>query len=141
MITTLSIGEVARETGIATSAVRYYESIGLLPAPARQSGQRRYNASVIKTIGFIQLAQHAGFTMFEIQTLLHGFPIETPPSTRWKELAEHKLQDIQSQLERILEMKQTLEEGLKCGCLTIDECSPICTPTPRLTRNAQMKNQ
>jgi MerR family transcriptional regulator, redox-sensitive transcriptional activator SoxR len=126
MEVTLSIGEVAREAGIASSALRYYESIGLLPVPSRKSGQRRYDASIIKTIGFIQLAQHAGFSMLEIQTLLHGFPTQTPPSTRWKELAEHKLNDIQNQLERILEMKRTLEEGLKCGCLTIDECSPIC---------------
>jgi MerR family transcriptional regulator, redox-sensitive transcriptional activator SoxR len=126
MEVTLSIGEVAREAGIASSTLRYYESIGLLPVPSRKSGQRRYDASIIKTIGFIQLAQHAGFSMLEIQTLLHGFPTQTPPSTRWKELAEHKLNDIQNQLERILEMKRTLEEGLKCGCLTIDECSPIC---------------
>lgn len=132
METTLSIGEVAREAGIATSALRYYESIGLLSAPARKSGQRRYDASVIKTIGFIQLAQHAGFTMLEIQTLLHGFSTDTPPSTRWKELAEHKLLDIQNQLERILEMKRTLEVGLKCGCLTIDECSPICNQESRV---------
>jgi MerR family transcriptional regulator, redox-sensitive transcriptional activator SoxR len=126
MEVTLSIGEVAREAGIASSTLRYYESIGLLPVPSRKSGQRRYDASIIKTIGFIQLAQHAGFSMLEIQTLLHGFPTQTPPSTRWKELAEHKLNDIQNQLERILEMKRTLEKGLKCGCLTIDECSPIC---------------
>jgi MerR family transcriptional regulator, redox-sensitive transcriptional activator SoxR len=130
---TLSIGDVAREAGVATSALRYYESIGLLPAPARKSGQRRYETSVLKTIGFIQLAQHAGFTMLEIQTLLHGFPSETPPSTRWKELAEHKLLDIQNQLERILEMKRTLEEGLKCGCLTIAECSPICNQESRVS--------
>ncbi len=126
METRLSIGDVARAAGIATSAVRYYESIGLLPAPARQGGQRRYETSVIKTIGFIQLAQHAGFSMLEIETLLHGFPTQTSPSARWKELAEHKLLEIQIQLERILEMKRTLEEGLKCGCLTIDECSPNC---------------
>jgi MerR family transcriptional regulator, redox-sensitive transcriptional activator SoxR len=130
---TLSIGEVAREAGIATSALRYYESIGLLPEPSRQSGQRRYDPSTIRTVGFIKLAQHAGFSMLEIQTLLHGFPTETPPSARWKELAEHKLLEIQSQLERILEMKRTLEEGLKCGCLTIDECSPLCNQETRVS--------
>lgn len=130
---TLSIGDVAREAGIATSAVRYYESIGLLPAPSRQSGQRRYDPSTIRTIGFIKLAQHAGFTMLEIQTLLHGFPTETSPSARWKELAEHKLLEIQTQLEHILEMKRTLENGLKCGCLTIDECSPLCNTESRVS--------
>ena len=133
MTPSLSIGEVAREAGIATSALRYYESIGLLPAPARKSGQRRYDAGIIKTIGFIQLAQHAGFSMLEIQTLLHGFPTQTSPSARWKELAEHKLKDIQNQLERILEMKRTLEEGLKCGCLTIEECSPLCNQESRVS--------
>ena len=122
----LSIGEIAREAGVATSALRYYESIGLLPAAKRQSGQRRYDSSTVRTVGFIKLAQHAGFTMTEIQTLLHGFPTNTSPSKRWKELATNKLLEINLQLERVLAMKRTLEEGLKCGCMTIEECSPIC---------------
>jgi MerR family transcriptional regulator, redox-sensitive transcriptional activator SoxR len=124
----LSIGQIAQAAGVATSTLRYYESMGLLPKVERQSGQRRYDSSTIRNIGFIKLAQNAGFSIQEILVLLHGFPTETPPSKRWKELAEHKLVELDTQLERILEMKQTLEAGLKCGCLTIDECSPICTP-------------
>jgi MerR family redox-sensitive transcriptional activator SoxR len=126
MNSNLSIGQIAREAGVATSTLRYYESIGLLPKVMRQSGQRRYDSSIIGTVGFIKLAQHAGFTMTEIQTLLHGFPTNTSPSKRWKELAENKLLEIELQLERVLAMKRRLEEGLKCGCLTIEECSPIC---------------
>ena len=124
----LSIGQIAQAAGVTTSTLRYYESMGLIPKVERQSGQRRYDSSTIRNIGFIKLAQNAGFSIQEILVLLHGFPTETSPSKRWKELAAHKLVELDTQLERILEMKHTLEAGLKCGCLTIDECSPVCTP-------------
>ena len=123
-----SIGQIAQASGVATSTLRYYESMGLLLKVERLSGQRRYDWSTIRNIGFIKLAQDAGFSIQEIRVLLHGFPTETPPSKRWQELAEHKLVELDMQLERILEMKHTLKAGLKCGCLTIDECSPLCTP-------------
>ena len=59
----LTIGEVARRTGVATSAIRYYESIGLLPEPERESGQRRYRESVIGRLAFVGVAQSAGFSL------------------------------------------------------------------------------
>jgi MerR family transcriptional regulator, redox-sensitive transcriptional activator SoxR len=127
---TLTIGEIARRTGVATSTLRYYESIGLLPKAVRQSGQRRYDPTTIRAVGFIKLAQHAGFSVNEIGTLLHGFPTDTPPSVRWQELAQNKLKEIETQMARVLEMKRVLEEGLSCGCITIEECSPLCAQTP-----------
>ncbi len=66
----LSIGEVARQTGVRTSALRYYESLGLLPVPSRESGQRRYAPDVIKQVRFIQAAQEVGFSLEEMKTLL-----------------------------------------------------------------------
>ena len=76
----LAIGEVARRAGIQPSALRYYESIGLMPAPKRVSGRRRYEESTVQMLKVIQLAQQAGFTVAEIQTLLHGFAPDTPPA-------------------------------------------------------------
>ena len=66
----LAIGEVARRAGIRTSALRYYDSIGLMPAPKRVSGRRRYDESTVQMLKVIQLAQQAGFTVAEIQTLI-----------------------------------------------------------------------
>ena len=68
----LTIGEVARRAGVATSSIRYYERIGLLPEPDRLSGQRRYDAAVLGRLGFIGVAQSAGFKLREIKALVDG---------------------------------------------------------------------
>lgn len=68
-----SIGEVARRTGVRPSALRYYEEAGILPAPARVGGRRRYDADVIRRVDLLRFAQQAGFTLDEIKTLFHGF--------------------------------------------------------------------
>ena len=87
MMEELAIGEVARRAGIRPSALRYYESIGLLPVPIRVSGRRRYDERTVQLLRVVQLAQQAGFTVAEIQTLLHGYAPETPPAARWRPLA------------------------------------------------------
>src|SRR5829696_10445759 len=68
----LTIGEVARRAGVATSSIRYYERIGLLPEPDRAGGQRRYDAEVLGKLGFIGVAQSAGFKLREIKQLIDG---------------------------------------------------------------------
>src|SRR6478735_9399062 len=90
----LPIGEVARQAGIRPSALRYYESIGLMPAPKRVNGQRRYDESTVQMLKVVQLAQQAGFTVAEIQTLLHGFAPDTPPAARWQPLARSKIREL-----------------------------------------------
>jgi MerR family redox-sensitive transcriptional activator SoxR len=119
----LAIGEVARRAGIRPSALRYYESVNLLPQPRRVSGRRRYDESTLQMLKVIQLAQQAGFTVAEIQTLLHGFEPDTPPAARWRPLAHQKLRELDALIERIQRMKQLLETGLNCGCLRIEDCA------------------
>ena len=79
---TYSIGEIAKRTGIRTSALRYYEEAGILPTPARTNGRRFYDADAIRRVDVLRFAQQAGFSLEEIKTLFHGFGIETPLSTR-----------------------------------------------------------
>jgi MerR family transcriptional regulator, redox-sensitive transcriptional activator SoxR len=119
----LSIGEVARRTGVRTSALRYYEEAGILPPPARVSGQRRYDAAVIRRIDVLRFAQQAGFTLQEIKTLFHGFGAETPLSARWHDLARAKLTELDLFAKRIRRMRRALELGLRCGCVRIEDCS------------------
>jgi len=119
----LAIGEVARRAGIRPSALRYYESIGLMPAPKRLSGRRRYDESTVQMLRVIQLAQHAGFTVAEIQTLLHGFAPDTPPAARWKPLAQQKIAELDALMARAQQMKYILENGLNCGCLRLEDCA------------------
>src|SRR5436190_20606900 len=96
----LSIGAVAQQIGVQTSAIRYYESIGLLAAPMRISGQRRYSDEVISRLRMIRVAQELGFTLDEIKTLLDGFSPDTPPSERWQAMARTKLPEIEAIIER-----------------------------------------
>lgn len=118
----ITIGEVAHKAGVRPSAIRYYESAGLLPVPQRVNGQRRYEPNVLQRIGMIQTAQHAGFTISEIRTLLNDFPADTPPSERWHVLASQKLIEVEALIERANTMKMFLERALQCRCLTLEEC-------------------
>jgi MerR family redox-sensitive transcriptional activator SoxR len=119
----LAIGEVARRAGIRPSALRYYESIGLMPAPKRVSGRRRYGEGTVQMLRVVQLAQQAGFTVAEIQTLLHGFAPDTPPAARWRPLAQQKIAELDALVERAQQMKRILEVGLSCGCLRLEDCA------------------
>ena len=123
---TLTIGEVAQRAGMRTSAIRYYEDIGVLPQPERvYGGHRRYSSRVFQQLAFIQLAQQAGFSMAEIQTLVSGFDENAPLGVRWRTLAEQKLAELEELISRAQGMKRILEEGIRCQCLNLDQCIPL----------------
>ena len=127
----LTVGAVARQARLRPSAIRYYESAGLLPAPVRVSGWRRYDATVLERLAVIELAKRAGFTLAEIRTLLRGFSPRTSPSKRWHALARQKLPEVEALIARARTMKRLLEEGLNCGCLRLEDCAllvPGSTP-------------
>jgi MerR family transcriptional regulator, redox-sensitive transcriptional activator SoxR len=111
----LLIGELAEKAGIATSAIRYYESIGLLPEPYRVSGQRRYGEETLKRLEFIAAAQRAGFTLREITELSDGFDVSA--------LAKRKLPEVQAELRLARERKKWLEAAATCDCASPDECT------------------
>lgn len=121
--TELTIGAVAQRVGIATSVIRYYETIGLLPLPPRRNGRRRYDVSTVQRLRVIAHAQQAGFTLSEIRELFFGFETGTPPSVRWEALARRKLDELDAQLARIHAMQNLLHEGIRCGCLTMEQCT------------------
>ncbi len=119
----VSIGVIAQKAGVATSTIRYYEHIGLLPPPKRVSGKRRYDNSILKKLRVIRLAQQAGFTIAEIQTLLYGFPANTPPSGRWRTLAGEKIVELEEMMVQIQAMKSLLEKTRQCQCATLEDCA------------------
>ena len=118
----LSIGQVAKRTGVAASALRYYEEAGILPAPPRISGRRRYDADVIRRIDVLRFAQQAGFSLEEVKTLFHGIGDGAPLSARWQSLARSKIAELDLVVKRIRKMKRALELGLKCGCIRVEDC-------------------
>jgi MerR family transcriptional regulator, redox-sensitive transcriptional activator SoxR len=125
----MSIGEVAQRAGVRPSALRYYESIGVLPTPERENGRRRYDGEVLREVldrlAVVRVAQQAGFTISEIRMLLDGFSEDTPPSERWRVLAREKLPEVEALVERALGMKNLLERGLRCECLRLEDCALI----------------
>lgn len=119
----LSIGEVARRAGIRASAIRYYESICLLPEPRRVSGQRRYSQSTIDTLKFIQTAQQLGFTLTEIQSLLANRQREDAPlAGHWQVLVQQKLGEVQRIIAQAQTMQRLLVQGQDCSCSNLKEC-------------------
>ena len=118
----LTISQVARQAGIRASAIRYYESVGLLPAPRRVSGQRRYHVDILRRLSFIQAAQAVGFSVSEMQALFHELNGEAPLSARWQNLAMRKLAEVEMLIHRAQGMKRMLELGLQCSCSDLDQC-------------------
>lgn len=132
----MTIGEVADTAGVATSTLRYYETIGLIPPPKRASGQRRYTPEVLQILAVIQLAKDVGFTLPEIKELLYGFPKDMLPSERWKALARHKLHEIEAIIASALRMKALLESGIDCEYLHLElDSIEILTQSQRGSRS------
>jgi MerR family transcriptional regulator, redox-sensitive transcriptional activator SoxR len=123
----LSIGEVARQSGKAASAIRYYEEIGLLPEPVRASGRRRYPPEVVRTLAVIETAQRAGLTLDEIRLLLQASPGDGAATDRLHEVAERKLPELTGLIERAELVRNWLEDAARCVCPTLDDC-PLFDP-------------
>jgi MerR family redox-sensitive transcriptional activator SoxR len=119
----LSIGTLARLTATAPSALRYYESVGLLPAPRRVGGRRRYPHTAIGMLALVRLSQRAGFSLAEIRTLFHGFDGRVPPAARWRRLAERKMAELDATIAAAQQMRRTLQSEMRCGCADLDECA------------------
>jgi MerR family redox-sensitive transcriptional activator SoxR len=117
----MRIGEVARRAGVRVSLIRYYEEIALLPEPARVSGQRRYDETVLRRLAVIDVAQRAGLTLDEIRELVdHG---NDPMSERLRELAQHRLPEIDALIDRAQRVRGWLHAAQGCDCESIDECA------------------
>lgn len=125
----MSIGEVADKAGLRASAIRYYESVGLLPRQRRESGRRIYDASILTILKWIDLAQEAGFSVEEIKKLLHGFPSSATPSQRWRKLASEKIEELEDSISQARTMQKLLREGIRCRCESLDQCIPAASRT------------
>jgi DNA-binding transcriptional MerR regulator len=107
----LTIGELAKRTGVATSALRYYEERGLIPAPVRVSGQRRYPEPAVGLVGMILLLRDLGFSLRESKALLAS---RTPAGEGWRSLAQRKLADLDQQIAKAQTAKEAITHGLAC---------------------------
>jgi DNA-binding transcriptional MerR regulator len=119
----LTIGEVAHRSGVAPSAIRYYESLGLIPTPPRLHGERRYSDEVFASLAFVAVAQAAGFALREIQVLVAHSDRGSGLAANMQLMAERKLAEVESTLARATAMKEWLEVARGCGCTDPSECN------------------
>jgi MerR family redox-sensitive transcriptional activator SoxR len=121
----LMIGELARQAGVATSALRYYEKAGLLPSPARASNRRQYDPAVLGRIRIILLARDAGFSISETRTFLSGFPVGTRPALRWRAMAKRKIAELDELTTRLSQMRSILNASFNCECRRLEDCERL----------------
>jgi MerR family transcriptional regulator, redox-sensitive transcriptional activator SoxR len=111
----LSIGEVARRAGLRTSAIRYYEKIGILPAASRVARQRRYAPHIFDRLAIVRLGQYVGLRLNEIKWLLNEIPGRPPPE-RWRKLARQRLIQIDSLIAEAQAIRGLLQMTLDHKC-------------------------
>ena len=119
----LTIGEVAARSGVAASALRFYERRGLIAAARSDGNQRRFDRSVLRRIAFVQAGRAAGITLSEIGSALEGLPTHRTPSRRdWERLSKRWRDDLDARIETLQALRNRLSTCIGCGCLSIDKC-------------------
>ena len=120
----LTIGEVARRSGVAASALRFYEDRGLIRSERAGSGHRRYPRAVLRRIAFIVFAQRVGLGLEEIGEELQKLPSETTPTGRdWARLSSRWRARIEERIEELQRLHSSLTECIGCGCLSLRSCA------------------
>jgi DNA-binding transcriptional MerR regulator len=123
----LTIGQVAERVGLRTSHIRFYERTGVLPAPQRVAGQRRYHAEIVHRLSIIDVARRAGLTLEEIAPLTGPENRSAGPHIR--ELADAKLPEIDILIARAHAVKDWLQAAKSCDCESVDVCDLFTDPT------------
>lgn len=120
----LKIGEVARRSGVASSALRFYEERGLISSTREGSGHRCYPRTVLRRIAFIVFAQRIGLTLEEIATELAKLPADRAPGRRdWSRLSTQWTARIDERIAELERLRSGLTECIGCGCLSLDRCA------------------
>jgi MerR family redox-sensitive transcriptional activator SoxR len=131
----LTIGEVSQRSGVAASALRFYEEKGLISSERAGSGHRRYPRPVLRRIAFIVFAQRVGLTLDEIGGELSKLPPDRAPTRRdWSRLSSKWSSRIDERIAELERLKAGLTECIGCGCLSLDRCK-LANPEDRAARH------
>jgi MerR family redox-sensitive transcriptional activator SoxR len=119
----LTIGAVSERTGVAPSALRYYEELGLVSAERAESGQRRFTRAAIRRVSFIRAAQQVGLSLEEIGEALAALPGDRTPTERdWSRLSASWRPRLDAQIAMIERLRDRLDGCIGCGCLSTKTC-------------------
>ena len=119
----MTIGAVAERTGLATSAIRFYEDAGLVTPERNEAGHRRFRRSTLRRLSFIQVCQKLGYSLTEIRSQLDTLPDgRTPTEADWTKLATGFATDIEERIAGLQLLQQKLDGCIGCGCLSLERC-------------------
>jgi MerR family redox-sensitive transcriptional activator SoxR len=120
----LTVGEVSQRSGVAPSALRYYEAEGLIAASRTSGNQRRYQRSVLRRLAFIRAAQNVGLTLDEIKAALATLPEgRTPTRADWSRLSKGWRGRLDDQIAALHKLRDGLDSCIGCGCLSLQRCA------------------
>jgi MerR family redox-sensitive transcriptional activator SoxR len=126
METTLSIQQTARRSGLAASALRYYEQQGLITSERKNSGHRRFPRHVLRRLAFIVFAQRLGMRLEEIKQELDKLPTDhVPTGEDWEKLSEKWVERVEAQIAQLEQLRTGLTGCIGCGCLSLKDCKVI----------------
>ena len=130
----LSVGEVAKRSGVAVSTLHFYESKGLIRSARTRGNQRRYPRSILRRIAVIRVAQKAGIPLATIRQALASLPQgRTPNFDDWRKLSTRWRAELDGRIERLSRLRDRLNDCIGCGCLSDDTC-PLRNPDDTLGR-------
>jgi len=128
----MKIGQLAARAGVNASAIRFYEKMGLLAAPHRLGGQRRYPSDALDRVLLIRFAAGMDFSLGEIKLFLHGLRDNAPVGPRWGKLAHRKIKEVEANISRSVRLKALLQHLLRCRCASLQVCVQRLSLSPNL---------
>ncbi len=124
----LTVGEVSARSGVAVSALHFYEAKGLIDSFRSEGNQRRYPRDVLRRVAVIKAAQRVGIPLAEIRSALGALPSGRTPTTEdWRALSARWRADLDARIERLTRLRDDLDGCIGCGCLSIRDC-PLRNP-------------
>lgn len=131
----LSVGEVAARSGVAVSAIHFYESKGLIKSWRNQGNQRRYARDVLRRVAVIKVAQRTGIPLTSIHAAFSSLPYaRTPTASDWRKLSLQWKFELDARINCLMQLRDQLNQCIGCGCLSLREC-PLRNPADELSRS------
>lgn len=119
----LTVGEVAARSGVAVTALHFYESKGLIKSQRNAGNQRRYGREVLRRVALIKVAQRLGISLAQIGDALQMLPDDRAPTAAdWKTLSERWRRELDERIEQLLLLRDRLDGCIGCGCLSMEAC-------------------